>query len=79
MPLALLKDLRKTEAKKLDVKPWIIFFDPSLQDMATYYPTSKDDIVKISGVSNAHVELVWDPPWSEGNMSDEAKLTLGLF
>lgn len=36
-------------------------------------------IKKISGVSDAHVELVWDPPWSEDNMSDEAKLALGLF
>ena len=36
-------------------------------------------IKKLSGVSDAHVELVWDPPWSEDNMSDEAKLALGLF
>ena len=41
----------KTEAKKLKVKPWIIFFDPSLLDMATYYPTSMEDMVQISGVS----------------------------
>lgn len=36
-------------------------------------------IKTVEGVSDAHVELVWDPPWSQDNMSDEAKLTLGLF
>jgi FeS assembly SUF system protein len=33
----------------------------------------------LEGVSDACVELVWDPPWSRDCMSDEAKLTLGLF
>ncbi len=36
-------------------------------------------IREVPGVSDAHVELVWDPPWSQDCMSDEAKLTLGLF
>ncbi len=47
----ILKDVRLSEAKKHGVKPWIIFMDPSLQDMATYYPISMDDMLKISGVS----------------------------
>jgi FeS assembly SUF system protein len=33
----------------------------------------------VNGVSDARVELVWDPPWSQDCMSDEARLTLGLF
>jgi len=33
----------------------------------------------VEGVSDARVELVWDPPWSQDCMSDEARLTLGLF
>jgi FeS assembly SUF system protein len=33
----------------------------------------------VDGVSDARVELVWDPPWSQDCMSDEARLTLGLF
>jgi len=36
-------------------------------------------IKAVRGVSDAHVELVWDPPWSQDCMSDEARLTLGLF
>ncbi len=50
--LSMLKDLRKAEGKRLDLQPWIIFSEVSLQDMATYYPISKDDILKISGVSH---------------------------
>lgn len=49
--LSMLKDLRKAEGKRLELQPWIIFSEVSLQDMATYYPISKDDILKISGVS----------------------------
>ncbi len=33
----------------------------------------------VAGVSASRVELVWDPPWDKDRMSDEAKLTLGLF
>ena len=33
----------------------------------------------VDGVSDVQVELVWDPPWSQDCMSDEARLTLGLF
>ena len=47
----MLKDLRKTEARKLNVQPWVIFSEPSLQEMATYYPVSMEDLKKIAGVS----------------------------
>ena len=36
-------------------------------------------IREIDEVSNVDVKLVWDPPWDKERMSDEAKLTLGLF
>ncbi|MBK9255011.1 MAG: RecQ family ATP-dependent DNA helicase [Saprospiraceae bacterium] len=47
----LLKDLRKSEGRKLKIQPWVIFSEPSLQDMATFYPITMDDMLKISGVS----------------------------
>ena len=34
---------------------------------------------KVEGVSDVDVELVWDPPWSAERMSDEARLTLGMY
>jgi len=49
--MQMLRDLRRKEAKKHDVPPFVIFQDPSLEDMATQYPISMDDMVNISGVS----------------------------
>src|SRR5699024_8282649 len=48
---ALLKDLRKEVAKKKDLPPYIIFLENSLEDMATNYPTTMDELEKIQGVS----------------------------
>lgn len=47
----MLTDLRRREAKRLSIQPWIIFSEPALQDMATYYPLSMDDMTNISGVN----------------------------
>ncbi len=33
----------------------------------------------LPGVSAAHVDVVWDPPWTRDRMSDVAKLQLGMF
>ena len=47
----LLKDLRKRIASQKDIPPYVIFQDPSLEDMATQYPLSMDDMAQITGVS----------------------------
>lgn len=39
----------------------------------------ESSIRKVAGVKNAKVELVWDPPWTQDNLSDEARLQLGLI
>jgi FeS assembly SUF system protein len=33
----------------------------------------------VPGVTDAHVEIVWEPPWSKERMSEAAKLALGFF
>ena len=33
----------------------------------------------VPGVGDAEVNLVWDPPWSPQNMSDDARLELGML
>jgi FeS assembly SUF system protein len=33
----------------------------------------------VEGVTDARVEIVWDPPWDRDRMSDTAKLALGMF
>lgn len=45
----MLKDLRKKVAKQHNLPPYVIFQDPSLEDMATKYPISLDDLEKIHG------------------------------
>jgi FeS assembly SUF system protein len=36
-------------------------------------------VKRVEGVKDAHVRLVWDPPWSRERISDEGKLAMGLF
>lgn len=36
-------------------------------------------VSEVSGVSDAEVNLVWDPPWTKARMSEEALLQLGLI
>ena len=38
----------------------------------------KDNILKIEGVSNVDLKLVWNPPWTQDMMSEAAKLELNL-
>ncbi len=49
--LKMLKDIRRVEAKKKNIPPYVIFQDPSLEDMATQYPIDLEEMEKISGVS----------------------------
>jgi len=39
----------------------------------------RDAVARVEGVGEVQVELVWDPPWNQNNMSDEARLQLGLM
>ena len=47
----MLKDLRQKEAKKISLPPFVIFLETSLQDMATLYPTSIEELDRCQGVS----------------------------
>ena len=47
---SILKDLRKKLSKQKDVPPFVIFQDPSLEDMAIQYPITIDELQNISGV-----------------------------
>lgn len=47
---SVLKDLRKRIAKKLDLPPYVIFQEQSLEDMATFYPITLNELQNISGV-----------------------------
>jgi ATP-dependent DNA helicase RecQ len=47
---SILKDLRKKISKQKDVPPFVIFQDPSIEDMAIQYPVNLDELQNISGV-----------------------------
>ncbi len=47
---ALLKDIRKEIAKRRNLPPFVIFQDPSLEDMAIQYPVTLDELKQITGV-----------------------------
>ncbi|MFO7620250.1 MAG: DNA helicase RecQ [Bacteroidales bacterium] len=47
---SILKDLRKKISKQKEVPPFVIFQDPSLEDMAIQYPISLEELQNISGV-----------------------------
>jgi ATP-dependent DNA helicase RecQ len=63
---SIMKDLRKKMSKKLEVPPYVIFQDPSLEAMATNYPVTIDELQNIPGVGagkakrygNEFVELI---------------------
>jgi ATP-dependent DNA helicase RecQ len=51
----MLKALRKKIAKEKNLPPYVIFQDPSLEEMATTYPTSKDEMAQVNGVGMGKV------------------------
>jgi ATP-dependent DNA helicase RecQ len=51
-----LKEIRLDVARKHKVKPWVIFFDPALEEMATRFPITIEDLCQISGVSKGKAE-----------------------
>lgn len=57
----MLKELRQKEAKKIGLVPWVIFLETSLQDMATLYPTTLQELEKCQGVSGAKARRYGKP------------------
>jgi ATP-dependent DNA helicase RecQ len=54
--LGLLKALRKKVAKEKNLPPYVIFQDPSLEEMATTYPTTQQEMAQINGVGMGKVQ-----------------------
>ncbi len=54
--LNMLKELRKQVGKQHNLPPYVIFQDSSLEEMATKYPISMDELCNISGVSKGKAE-----------------------
>jgi len=52
----ILKDLRKKMSKKLNLPPFVIFQDPSLEDMAIQYPITLEELQNIQGVGSGKAQ-----------------------
>ena len=50
--LQMLKDLRKRIAKQKNLPPFVVFQDPSLEEMCTHYPVTLDELKQIHGVGS---------------------------
>jgi len=58
---ALLKDLRKEIARKEKLPPFVIFQDPSLEDMAIQYPINSEELKQITGVGSGKAHKYGKP------------------
>lgn len=58
---AIMKDLRKSMAQKLQVPPYVIFQDGSLEQMATIYPVTIDELKAIQGVGDGKAKRYGEP------------------
>ena len=54
--LGMLKALRKKVAKEKNLPPYVVFQDPSLEEMATTYPTTQQEMAQINGVGMGKVQ-----------------------
>ena len=49
---------------------------PSAQELPVQV---REAVMSVPGVSDADVQVVWDPPWDPSRMSDEARLSLNMY
>ena len=59
--LKMLKDLRKDISKEEELPPFVIFQDPSLEDMALRYPITMDELTDITGVGTGKARKYGQP------------------
>ena len=62
--LQILKDLRKKIAKQKNLPPFVVFQDPSLDEMCTHYPVSVEELKQIQGVGSGKA-MKFGPPFIE--------------
>jgi ATP-dependent DNA helicase RecQ len=58
---SLLKDLRKEISRKENLPPFVIFQDPSLEDMAIQYPIKEEELLQITGVGTGKAKKYGKP------------------
>lgn len=76
--LGLIYDLSVDETQhRIEIK--MTLTSPACPVAQTFPQLVQDQLLKIPAVEQVSVELVWDPPWTQENLSEAAKLTMNLL
>jgi FeS assembly SUF system protein len=75
--LGLIYDVIIDEKAHVDIK--MTLTSPGCPVAQTFPGTVEQAVLKVDGVNDCVVELVWDPPWTNERMSEVARLELGIF
>ena len=74
--LGLIYKIEIKEAKKVNID--MTLTSPNCPVSESLPKMVKDNILKLDGVDDVDLNLVWDPPWTKDKMSEAAKLELNL-
>ena len=74
--LGLIYKIEISDEKKVNIE--MTLTSPNCPVAESLPKMVKDNILKIEGVSDVGLKLVWSPPWTKDMMSDAAKLELNL-
>ena len=74
--LGLIYELDVDVAGRVDIR--MTLTAPGCPVAQTFPAQVEQTGAEVSGVSAAHVEIVWDPPWDQSRMTEAARLQLGL-
>ncbi|MGB1110135.1 MAG: SUF system Fe-S cluster assembly protein [Gammaproteobacteria bacterium] len=74
--LGLIYEVRIDPEGKVDID--MTLTAPGCPVAQTFPGTVEQEVSGVDGVADVHVELVWDPPWTQDRMTEAAKLQLGL-
>ncbi len=74
--LGLIYKIDIKEAKKINIE--MTLTSPNCPVAESLPRMVKDNILKLDGVEDVDLKLVWDPPWTKDMMSEAAKLELNL-
>jgi metal-sulfur cluster biosynthetic enzyme len=74
--LGLIYKIDVKDAKKVNIE--MTLTSPNCPVAESLPKMVKDNILKLDGVDDVDLKLVWDPPWTKDKMSEAAKLELNL-
>ena len=74
--LGLIYKIEIKEVKKVNID--MTLTSPNCPVAESLPKMVKDNILKLDGVDDVELNLVWDPPWTKDKMSEAAKLELNL-